>query len=346
MGWTEVPTMTASRDQLPLFRSSRTPLLADRQNDLRPPVRLSEAARAYCAYLVERDRAEHTVRSTTLDLAGLVEHLGDMELAQLSAEMLQSHLHWLQTSRNNHTSSLRRKIASLKGLFRHVQGSGWLATDPAATLVYPPPHRLSIVALRPAEEAAAIAATSDPLWLALVLLFLDCGLKRDEVLALRAEDVLLGQNTESSLISVRRAAHAQRARVRALRVTERLRTALTALLGSPLPGRQVVDLSVRGVNFVVETIGHRAGLTRVPTLTPEILRDTFAVRSMADYLERERRLVDQRATPRTLAKARAQHDHELLEALGLSRQSDGPARYRRAAEELRAEATGVGRPDH
>lgn len=335
--------MSAASDQLPLFPSSRRPLPADPRPDLRPPVHLSEGASAYCAHLVERDRAEHTVRSTALDLAGLVEHLGDLELAQLSAEMLQSHLHWLQTSRNNHTSSLRRKIASLKGLFRHAQGSGWLPTDPAATLVYPPPHRPSIVALRPAEEAAVIAAATDPLRLALVLLFLDCGLKRDEVLALRAEDVLLGQHPESSLVSVRRASRAQRPRARSLRVTERLRSALSTLLATPLPGRQVVDLSVRGVNFVVETTGHRAGLTRVPTLTPEILRDTFAVRSMADYLDRERRLVDERATPRTLARARAQHDHELLEALGLSRQSDGPARYRRAAEELRAAAIGVAR---
>jgi integrase len=257
--------------------------------------------------------------------------------------MLQSHLQWLQTSRNNHTSSLRRKIASLKGLFRHAQASGWLAADPAATLIYPPPHRPSIVALRPAEEAAAVAAASDPLWQALVLLFLDCGLKRDEVLALRAEDVLLGPHAESSLISVRRADRAQRARARSLRVTERLHHALSSLLTTPLPGRQVVDLSVRGVNFVVETIGHRAGLTRIPTLTPEILRDTFAVQSMAAYVELERRLVDERRTPRTLAKARAQHDQELLQSLGLSRQSDGPARYRRAAEEWLAEATGAAR---
>ena len=196
--------MNAPRDQLPLFPSSRRPLLVERPDGLRPPTRLSEAASAYCANLVELDRADHTVRSTALDLAGLVEHLGDLELAQLNAEMLHSHLHWLQSARHNHTSSLRRKIASLKGLFRHVQGNGWLPTDLAATLVYPPPHRPSIVALRPAEEAATIAAAGDPLWLALVLLLLDCGLKRDEALALRAEDVLLGPSPESSLLSVRR----------------------------------------------------------------------------------------------------------------------------------------------
>src|SRR5438067_36348 len=104
--WSEGASMSASRDQLPLFPSGPRRLLSYRQDDVRPPVRLSEAASAYCAHLVERDRAEHTVRSTALDLAGLVEHFGDLELAQLSAEMLQSHLHWLRTSRNNHTSSL------------------------------------------------------------------------------------------------------------------------------------------------------------------------------------------------------------------------------------------------
>jgi integrase len=234
---------------------------------------------------------------------------------------------------------LRRKIASLKGLFRYAQANGWLLTDPATTLVYPPPHRPSIVALRPAEDAAVVDAASDPLWRVLVLLFLDCGLKRDEVLALRAEDILLGRGPQASLVNVRRAADAQRARARSLAVTARLHDALTALLTQPLPGRQIVDLSVRGVNFVVETIGHRAALSRIPTLTPEILRDTFAVRSMAHYVEEERRLAGQGATPRTLARVRSQHDQELLQALGLSRQSDGPARYRRAVDDARAEET-------
>ena len=66
---------------------------------------------------------------------------------------------------------------------------------------------------------------------------------------------------------------------------------------------------------------------------------------MASYLKQERRLVDERATPRTLARTRAQHDQELLEALGLSRHSDGPARYRRAAEELRAVTAGASEAD-
>lgn len=330
--------------QLPLFGRPREPFTSSRSPDQvqAPPGRLSEAITAYTAQLAELNRAHHTLTSTALDLAGVVAHLGDIELASVTPQALQEHVRWLQTSRNNRAASLRRKIASLKGLFRHAHAAGWIAADPAAGLIYPPPVRPAVVALREDEEAAAVAAAShDPVWLALVLLLLDCGLKRDEVLALRCDDVQLGQSCSASHLTVRRAARAKRTRRRSLAVSQRLYGALARLVAQPLPGTHLVDLSVRGVNFVVETIGHRAGIERLPKLTPEILRDTFAVRLAARWEDEEQRQADAGANARQLLRLRKQHDLALLADLGLSAGSDMAGRYRQAARDLRAARPGT-----
>src|SRR5215210_2670040 len=80
--------------------------------------RLAGAADLYLAHLVLLERADHTVRSTALDLGGLLEQLGDIPLGQLTPRALAEHLRWLRGSRSNHAASLRRKIASLKGFCR------------------------------------------------------------------------------------------------------------------------------------------------------------------------------------------------------------------------------------
>jgi integrase/recombinase XerD len=296
-----------------------------------PPTALSEAAVEYCRYLTRSNRARHTVRSTELDLGGLVQHLGDAPLASVTPDLLIDHVRWLRSERGNRVSSLRRKIATIKGLFRHAAASGWVASNPAEPIPYPPPIRSTIICLTPSEREAVIAhAGHDPIWCALVLLMIDAGLKRDEVLALRAEDILVGRDPEMSRIMVRRSSDSKRVRRRTVTVTPSLHSALKRLLTGPLSGGHLIGLSVRGVNFVVETIGRRAGLARVRKLTPEILRDTFAVNAMRERMQEERRRASEGAGAEQLARAQREHDREVLDMLGLSRLSDMAARYRSA----------------
>ncbi len=325
--------------QLPLFPPSRSVALpATRAEPVgAEPSLLSEAVAAYLAHLTELNRAPHTLASTGLDLAGLVNHLGDLRLVDVTAEALHEHIQWLRDDRSNRTASLRRKIASIKGLFRHAKLTGWVYSDPAAGLIYPPPVNPAVLALRADEEASVMAAAGHDLtWLTLVLLILDCGLKRDEVLALRADDLLLGRSAGASQLSVRRTARAKRARRRSLPLTDRLHAALAHLIGTPLPCTRLVNLSVRGINFVVETIGQRAQLKRFSKLTPEILRDTYAVRRVSTQIDEEERQIELGCSVPQLLRLRRQHDQALLADLGLSPSSDMAARYRQAARELRS----------
>jgi site-specific recombinase XerD len=328
-----VPDAAAVRDQvqLPLFEAALHPPDSLPPASV-PPSTLNEAIHSYCAYLTVMRRASHTVRSTELDLAALVEQLGDLPLKSIQPGHLAAHVQWLRAHRHNGTASVRRKIASLKGCFRYAQASGWLATDPAQGLIYPPPARAPVVALNAAELDAAVAeASHDPSWHALVLLLADAGLKRDEVLALRASDLSLAPDPAQSRVSVRHTSQSKRLRRRAVPLTPRAHAALARFLTAPLPGERLFSLSVRGVNFVVETVGQRAGIARVRKLTPEILRDTFAVREMQARMAVENARAENGLPERELDRLRREQDRGLLELLGLSRYSDMAARYRLAA---------------
>jgi site-specific recombinase XerD len=297
-----------------------------------PPTSLSAAAAAYLAWLTSNGRALHTVRSTRHDLDALVEFLGDVPLAQITPERLAAHVAWLRTARANRAASLRRKIATIKVFFRHCTQQGWLPRSPAEALRYPGAVRSPLTALTPTEQEAVVAqAQADPTWHALTLLLLDAGLKRDEALALRAQDLRLGRRAEESQVTVRRTREAKRLRRRTVPLTPRAHAALTRLLTAPLPGERLFNISVRGVNFVIETIGARAGLTSVRKLTPEVLRDTFAVNQVLPRLQAERALAAAGAPASDLEELQRQHDHEVLQLLGLSQYSDAMARYRALA---------------
>ena len=297
-----------------------------------PPRSLGQAIAAYCDPLAAAGRAAHTVRSTAFDLAALLAQLGNCPLVEIQPGHLTAHLRWLRDAKRNRPASLRRKIATLKGFFRHAVTAGWLPADPAAELTYPAPPPPRLAALTPDEVEAVVAASlADPVWHALVLLLLDTGLKRDELLALRPTDLYLAPDPAQSRITVRHTQQAKRLRRRTLPLTPRCHAALARMLTIPWPSPTLFQLSVRGVNFVVETVGKRAGLQRIRRLTPEMLRDTFAVRAMQQRVAIEQARARAGATPAELDELHTQHDREIAALLGISRYSEMPARYRAAA---------------
>jgi site-specific recombinase XerD len=317
--------------QIPLPLDSPSADLARDGPILGPPADLSEAITRYSAHLSALGRAGHTVRSSRFDLTMLAEYLGNPTVGSVSAAHLRAHIQWLEDQRHNRSSSLRRKIATIKGFFTYAHASDWCATDAARGLVYPPLSRTPLVVLTRNELDDVIAAAGDPVWYALVLLLVDAGLKRDELLALQPHDLLLARDPSQSRVIIRHTAQSKRLRRRALPLTPRLHAALTRLLVVPLPNARLFDLSVRGVNFIVETVGQRARLARLRKLTPEILRDTFAVREMETRVRQEQDEAAAGASRDVVARLCKQHDLEVLELLGLSRHSEMALRYRAAA---------------
>lgn len=308
--------------QLPLFPSDRPP-----PSGQPAPVALSAAVTEYLVHLAHLGKARHTLDATRRDLDQLAAAIGDDPVERVSRADLERFVESLRRERANGTASLRRKVATLKAFFRFARREGRVPDDPSATLPYPPPEEQEVEALSDEQVERLLAEAATEAHRTLLLLMLDAGLKREEVLALQVQDVSF---EDGGTVRVSRALAAKRARSRLLALGGRLRAALGRHLRGLEPADPLFPLSTRGVDFVVREAGKRAGVPPVGGLTPQRLRDTYAVRWLARRLRRERAEPD----PGARRRLEAAHDRELLQLLGLSPASLAAARYRRAARRL------------
>ncbi|HEY3111709.1 MAG TPA: site-specific integrase [Chloroflexota bacterium] len=306
--------------------------------------RLSDAAAAYLVRLGSIGRSVHSLKAVRLDLEGLARHLTDPPLAAVTTEQLRGYVARLNVQDGLAAGSVTRKIASIKGLFRHATAERWVARDPAAPLVYPRARRgLPVFLEQPEVDRLVLAASRNPFWEAVVLVLADAGLKSDELLALEPADLYLDdRSAERSYLVVRRTREAKRLRARTLALTPRLRSALRRCLDEQGTGSgPLFAVTPRGVNSMLESLTGLAGLRRLGRVTPEMLRASFAVGQVRRRLAAEAAAAAS-GRPETERRAlRAQHDLELHELLGLS--ADDPERVAQVARKYRHLAAPAGR---
>lgn len=285
-------------------------------------------------------KSRHTLKSFELDLHLLRLSLGNRAVGTITTGDLKRFIISVRDDRHNKDNSIRRKVASLKNFFSYLRDEGFLAVSPADAVPYPDVQIALPEFLEEDEAARLIEATSDnPFWKALVLLLLDTGLKRDEVLALRVVDVYLAPPpSHEGYVVVRETDAAKRLRTRRVAVTDRLYEALETHYASTARAggeSKVFDVSVRGINFIVETCAVRARLERFikrekeqRRLTPQVLRETFAVMQMRAFVaeERQRRLNGWNEEQMQLLTLK--HDGDLLRLLGLKDDPDTARKYR------------------
>ncbi len=309
-----------------------------------PHVTLDQAIPDYITYLVALGRSQHTIKSFELDLRLLRGQLGDRAVGAIDTGQLRQFIAWVRETRANSPNSVRRKVATLKNFFSYLRDEGYLATSPADPVPYPPAYVALPEFLEEDDALRLVEVTEDnAFWRALVVLMLDTGLKRDEVLALRVADIHLDDdNASGSYLVVRETDAAKRLRTRKLPVSERLRDALRAYYKAPhhvqdpsVPQQpragdsRVFDISVRGINFIVEECGKRAGIvTSKPRLTPQVLRETFAVSQMRARVQEERRCQARGWNGEQMQLLTLRHDAELLDLLGLKEDPDTACKYR------------------
>lgn len=282
----------------------------------------------FCAAI---DRSAHTQETLRIDLALLARFLGNPPIGTIGLDDLRRYGLWLRRERHNDDRSIRRKVASVKAFFGYLHQSGLRDDDPAEALIYPilAPHLPEI--LEDAEAERLIAAAGERLlWRALILLLLEAGLKRDEVLALHPADISFDPSRpERGRLIIRATNQARRVRARRLPLTPRLADALERHLATGI-GERVFPISARAINFAVETCGIRAGLRKRGAISPQMLRDTFATRAVRPRLIEEERQRRAGASDLELAQLRARHDLEVCGLLGLipNAMNDPIARYR------------------
>lgn len=309
-----------------------------------PPLTLEQAIPIYIGALAATGHSQHTLKSFELDLRLLRKYLGTMSLQAIQTQQLRQFIAWVRVSRANAPNSLRRKVATLKNFFGYWHDEGLFSSNIADTLPYPEAYLALPEFLEDdAVERLLAAASDNAFWRTVVLLMLDAGLKRDEILALRQADLNLDHSeSNNNYLVVRETDAAKRLRSRKLPMTPRLYHTLIEHLPSG-PGAigesRILDISVRGVNFIVETCGRRAAIvTRKPRLTPQVLRETFAVRQMRLRISEERRRTLDGWSEAACQLLALRHDTEVLGLLGLSEDPDTARRYRQLAAVSTADA--------
>lgn len=285
------------------------------------------AASAYLNFLTHEGRAAHTLAGTRLDLDQLAGYVGRKRVGEIGTDDLRAFLRWLARQRANGSSSLRRKTSTVKGFFTYLYATGRLSVDPAAALTYPAAEEERATPLRRAEIDHVLAGARAPSWRVLVALIADCGLKRDEVVAARWEDIEGVDGSEAGLLHIRRRQASRKVRRRTLEVSARLAAALHEHGNDPSQRvGPILAISARGVDFVVETAARRGGVRPDRKVTPQMLRDGFALRRLHEMGAKETAEPLGSEGRRRLER---EHDLVLLRELGLSDRSDAARRFRR-----------------
>jgi integrase/recombinase XerC len=294
----------------------------------------SQALDDYLRHLAAEGRSRHTLDSTRLDLLQLNRYLGRQALQTVSTDDLRAFFGWLRRQHGNRPSSLRRKTSTVKGFFQFCRANDLIPADPSAAVAYPALQIERPPPLSPGECDRMLEGASPAAWRALVACLLDCGLKRDEVAALRWDDIDLDATPQPGLLHVRHRRASRRARRRTLGLSVRLAAALQAHGARPDRDGPVFPVSPRGVDFIVETCARRAGVRPDRKVTPQMLRDAYACARLAAFVEAEEQLAHD---PRVRRAAQAEHDETLLRELGLSPASSAALRYRRMLQETQAD---------
>jgi site-specific recombinase XerD len=303
--------------------------------DAEPDASVLTYLTAYLERLAGLGRSSHTIASTRLDLIQLGRFLGRQPLRSVGLDDLRAFFNWLARQHGNSVSSVRRKTSTVKQFFRQLRDDALIDDDPAAGLVYPSSESKSRAGLTADEVQAVVAAASAPSWRVLLRCLANAGLKRDEVVALRWEDVELPSATSTQgRLQVRHRRASQRVRHRTLGLTPALADALAALQKIETEQDDAVfGISARGIDFIVEACGKRAGVREGRKVTPKILRDAYACARMRQFIAEEDALADRPAARAELVR---EHDRLLIRELGLSASSTAPGRYRAMVDGLQA----------
>lgn len=235
--------------------------------------------------LAERNLSPYTLRNYRSDLADFVRFMKDIEKADPLTVNRQSFRRYLAELRERSvaTTSVSRKVSTIKGFFRFLQREGKLPANPLALVSPPKRARLLPTILSKDHLTALIEAADDttPGGLrnrAILELMYAAGVRLSEIVGLDLESLDLAEHT----VRVRGKGNKERivliGQPAARALARYLRDGRPQLADDPCPAlflnRDGTRLSGRSMQKVVRQHALRAGLGE--GVHPHLLRHSFA----------------------------------------------------------------------
>ncbi|MFQ5852888.1 MAG: tyrosine-type recombinase/integrase [Candidatus Binatia bacterium] len=238
---------------------------------------LSSVIPAYHAHLMASSYADNTIKAYLKDLQLLVRFLGPgKEIGQVTTDELKGWLAYLRKERGVPLSkeSLRRRIFSVKSFFGWLHQEGHLDANRARPLVpqrEPPP--LPEVLYDDECEQLLAAASDDSRAYLLVLVLLETGVKRKELLKIKPTHIDLS-NQYRPVLWVRGEKHKERK----LQLPAVFTEVFEQYLEEYQPQEKLFECTGRNLDLILKAAAEKAGIEK--PVSCQILRDTYAVRQL------------------------------------------------------------------
>ena len=242
---------------------------------------LSAAALPYEQYLRRTDHSAYTVTCFLSDLRLLTEFLGrNVSLASIQkADLVNwlSHLRWERGAKPA-PKTMARRVTFLKNFFGWLVAESVIASDPSTNIALARPTP-PLPELLFEDEVARLemASSEDVRAHLLVLLLLHTGLKKEEVMRLRLQDVDLSDPGHPA-IEIHFPGEAKRRRERRMELPGEWTHVYQRYIERYMPQEYVFECTDRNLNYVLAAAVKRAGIEKRVTL--QLLRDIYAVRQL------------------------------------------------------------------
>lgn len=258
---------------------------------------LDEAIVVYLEALQNRGASHYTVAAFRSDLGLLAGWAGPgRAISALGTAELNRFLSWMLEDRGVPCSpkTYQRRVTALKHFFAFLRAEEALDRDPALALIHKAARGALPEVLNGAEVERLLAATQrladdprqpDARPNLLVLLLLETGMKKGEIMNLALTDIQR-EDLDGPRLWIRYEKASMRHKERHVPLSSTLMRALDAYLLRYKPRHRLFECTARNLEYVLRDLAALAGLPP-RKLSFESLRWTAAVRDFASGMEEE-----------------------------------------------------------
>lgn len=271
-----------------------------------PQATVQETLPAYSLYLKQTTDSLYTADDFTGDLRKLGGYLGQKAISRITLADLEQWINRLASPTGEHLTAktVSRKVAAIKNYFRWLASHKVITADPSARLIT---QRITspLPTVLYAEECQRLLQTAscDPRAYLLILLLLETGIKKAELLALRTEHFDFS-DPYSPVLWIKYTGK-KALKSRKLQLPAAIMPVFADYRTRYIIQEKLFPYTPRLIEYILTATAARAGITK--KVTAQILRDTCAVRLLNRGQPLERVLLKLGLNPSTWEDAKVKY---------------------------------------